>query len=135
MHLEGETLQKYRREISTLYEKYLHESPTSGLIYFGSVSEEQVLKAVGGVRCYMGSWYLRGCVVKPEFRGMGLQQELIYERLAYLSQRTDTARVSVFPENKYSRRNIEATGFRFERKKKFPHGREVLVYKIDLKSS
>lgn len=131
MQLKGETLQKYRREISALYEKYLHESPTSGLIYFGSISDGQVLKAVGGVRCYPGSWYLRGCIVKPEFRGEGLQQELIRERLTYLSTRANTARVSVSPNNEHSRANIEATGFSFE-KEKIINGKAFLVYKIDL---
>lgn len=131
MKLEGKILQRHRGEISQLYEQYLPESPTSGLIYFGSLDKE-TLRAVGGVRCYMGSWYLRRCIVKPEFRGMGLQRKLIKERLAYLSKRTDTARVSVFPDNTRSIANIEATGFNFERRKKFPNGRTVLVYRIGI---
>jgi ribosomal protein S18 acetylase RimI-like enzyme len=131
MLLENEAKLKYLPEIKKLYTHELGEPPVAGLIYFGTFLEnsEQTLKAVASLKNYMGSWYLRGCVVKPEYRGQGLQQILIEERLAYLTNRTNIARVSVFPENTYSIKNIEAGGFTFERKKKLEGGHRVLVYK------
>ncbi|HKC05006.1 MAG TPA: GNAT family N-acetyltransferase [Patescibacteria group bacterium] len=133
MRLEKEQMAKYGLEISELYQTWLKESPTSGLIYFGAFDNEE-LKAVTAVRCYMGHWYLRALVVKPEYRGRGLQRALMNESLDYLSEKTDVARVSVFPDNFYSIRNIEAVGFKFEKKKKLSDGHEVLVYKFDLSS-
>ncbi len=132
MLLKEQDLAKYRKEISDLYRKELTESPTTGLTYFGIFSGE-TLQAVASVKNYMGAWYLRGCVVKPEFRGQGLQRTLIEERLAYLSEKTDAVRVSVYPNNIHSIANIEATGFQFVRKKILQDGHEVLVYKFDLK--
>lgn len=133
MRLEKETLTNYKPEIAELYKTWLEESPTSGLIYFGSLDDQENLKAVGAVRCYMGHWYLRAFVVKPEYRGQGLQKALMNECLDYLSKKTDTARVSVLPENIYSIRNIEAVGFEFEKKKKLDNGQTIIVYKKKLK--
>ena len=132
MRLEKEQLANYSAEIADLYQTWLEESPTSGLIYFGAFDNEN-LKAVGAVRCYMGHWYLRAFVVKPEYRGQGLQKQLIEECLDFLSDKTDTARISVFPDNVHSIRNIEATGFEFEKKKKLQDGHVVIVYKKQLK--
>jgi ribosomal protein S18 acetylase RimI-like enzyme len=118
-----------------LYCQELGEDPVSGLIYFGVIEETDagpMLQAVASVKNYMGSWYLRGCVVKPEYRDLGLQRKLIRERLEYLAARTDMARVSIFPHNEHSICNIEAEGFRFERKKKLGDGSTVLVYKTEL---
>ncbi len=134
MRLEREKVAKYGPEISDLYRTWLQESPTNGLTYFG-VFDAENLKAVGAVRCYMGHWYLRAFVVKPEYRGQGLQRLLIRECLEYLSEKTDTARISVFPDNFYSIRNIEAEGFEFEKKKKLEDGNIVVVYKKHLKTA
>jgi ribosomal protein S18 acetylase RimI-like enzyme len=128
MHLEKEHLARYGQEIGSLYQKELHESPTNGLVYFG-IFDGDILKAVAAIRCYMGSWYLRACVVKPKFRGQGLQRQLIRERLDYLSERTNLVRVSVHPGNIHSIQNIEAEGFEFEKKKKLKDGGLVLVYR------
>lgn len=134
MLIEKEGKEKYGQEIKNLYQTELTESPTKGLIFFGVFSKGN-LKAVAAVRCYMGHWYLRGCVVKPEFRGKGLQRKLIKERLEYLASRNDVdvARVSVFPDNIYSIQNIKKEGFEFEKRKKLDKGQEILVFKKELK--
>lgn len=132
MKLENENRPKYFPEIRDLYRKELGGDSASGLIYFGIFKEDGSLMAISSIKNYMGSWYLRGCVVKPEYRGQGLQKQLIKERLEYLKGKTDTVRVSVYPENMYSIANIESTGFIFERKKKLDSGKLVLVYKINL---
>jgi ribosomal protein S18 acetylase RimI-like enzyme len=132
MLITKEALGQYRPEIEKLYRQELAESPPTGLIYFGIFSGE-TLQAVAAVKNYMGTWYLRGCVVKPEFRGQGFQKALIEERMAYLSDKTDAVRVSVYPHNTHSIANIEATGFRFVKKKKLQDGHEVLIYSFDLK--
>ncbi len=135
MRLEGEKLDQYREEITGLCIEELDEDPVRGLIYFGIFEEEESgleLKAVGAVKNYMGSWYLRNQVVKSEYRGRGLQRQLIKEGLEFLADKTDVVRVSVYPENVYSKRNIEAEGFEFEKKKKLKDGKMVLVYKIRL---
>lgn len=131
MLLENEQLKTYRQEIADLYQEELGDS-ILGLILFGIISGE-TLQAVASVKNYMGTWYLRGCVVKPEFRGMGLQRKLIQERLDYLALRTKQVRVSVFPDNQFSIRNIETEGFKFEKRKKIENGEYVLVYKKELK--
>lgn len=130
MLLEKEELAVYSEEITDLYQKELGEI-TTGLTHFGifSVSE---LQAVASVKNYMGYWYLRGCVVKPEFRGNGFHRQLIQERLVYLSARTDLVRVSVYPDNVHSINNIKAEGFEFEKRKKLENGNIVFVYKIKL---
>lgn len=77
MLLERQEVAKREDEIIQLYNQELGEDPVSGLIYFGVFEDSDsgpVLQAVASVKNYMGSWYLRGCVVKPEFRGRGLQQ-------------------------------------------------------------
>lgn len=132
MLLKETDVAKYGQEITSLYEQELGEIP-KGLKFFGIFSGD-TLQAVASLKNYMGSWYLRGCVVKPDFRGHGLQRALIEERLEYLSDKTTNARVSVFPGNIHSIANIEATGFQFERKKKLESGHEVLVYKFEFNS-
>lgn len=131
MLLENEAKNRHSPEIHDLYSVELGEEPVKGLIHFGAVSEDGTLMAVASLKNYMGSWYLRGCVVKPEFRGQGLQKALIQERLDYLKNKTNVCRVSVFPENTHSIKNIEDSGFIFERKKMLKEGREVLVYKVE----
>lgn len=136
MLLEKQEVAKRRSEITQLYSQELGEDPVSGLIYFGVFEDSDsgsMLQAVASIKNYMGSWYLRGCVVKPEFRGKGLQLRLIEERLEYLTVRgVKAARVSVYPDNAFSIRNIEAFGFKFEKRKKLGKRSIVLVYKIDL---
>ena len=66
MLLEKEGKLRYGQEIQALYRAELTETPTSGLVFFGVFSKGS-LQAIAAVRCYMGSWYLRGCVVKPDF--------------------------------------------------------------------
>lgn len=135
MLLERQDVVTRKDEIARLYNQELGEDLVSGLIYFGILENSDsgpMLHAVASIKNYMGSWYLRGCVVKHEFRGKGLQQRLIKERLEYLAKRTKVARVSVRPSNAFSIKNIEATGFKFEKRKKLRGGSVVLVYKIDL---
>jgi ribosomal protein S18 acetylase RimI-like enzyme len=121
---------QYKEEIADLYKEHLHETVTGGT-FFGHV-EDDVLQAVASVRCLHGHWYLRACVVKPEFRGKGLQRELIRERLDYLAQKTDRASVSVEPHNHFSIDNIVAEGFSFATTRKLPDGRMVSVYRKEL---
>lgn len=130
MRLEKKILDTHREEIADLYRLELGEDPVNGLIYFGIFGEDGELQAVAAVKNYMGSWYLRGHVVKPEYRGQGMQRLLIRESLDYLRDKTDIARVSVYPWNEYSKRNIEAEGFEFEKRKKLANGETVLVYKL-----
>jgi ribosomal protein S18 acetylase RimI-like enzyme len=135
MLLERQKYLEHKKEINGLYCQELGEEPVSGMIYFGVIGEldgKQILEAVASVKNYMGSWYLRGCVVRPEYRGSGLQSLLIRERLAYLSGKTKTVRVSVYPENTYSIQNIEKEGFIFEKQKRLKDGRIVFVYKTEL---
>jgi ribosomal protein S18 acetylase RimI-like enzyme len=135
MRLEGEILTRYRSEITNLYHQELGENPVPGLIYFAVFENPKTLEglqAVASIKNYMGSWYLRGCVVKPKFRGQGLQKQLILERIEYLLGKTQSVRASVYPDNIHSIRNIESTGFEFERKKRLANHAEVLVYKKDI---
>ena len=127
MLLAKPDLEKYIAEIHELEHKYLSEMPKS-VTYFGIINSLE-LQAVASVKCYSGHWYLRSCVVKPEHRGRGLQRELIRERLEYLAERTNTVRVSVFPQNIHSIKNIEAGCFAFEKKKKLVSGKILFVYK------
>jgi RimJ/RimL family protein N-acetyltransferase len=127
MLLEKEQLPTYKETISEIYQREFGED-TRGLIFFGLFSEDEII-AVASIRNYMGHWYLRGCYVEPEFRGNGLQRELIQERINYLKSRTSEVRVSVFPDNIHSIHNIEAEGFEFERTKKLESEESVLIYK------
>lgn len=131
MRLEKERVAKYSAEIAELYKTWLAESPANGLTYFGAFDKDNLM-AVGAVRCYMGHWYLRAFVVKPKYRGRGLQRKIMRESLKYLADKTDTAWVSVFPNNFHSIRNIEAVGFKFEKRKKLEDGNTVLVYRKSL---
>jgi ribosomal protein S18 acetylase RimI-like enzyme len=130
MLLAKPTLEKYIDEIVQLYRKELGEEVKSAT-HFGII-EGTALQAVGSVKCYSGHWYLRGCVVKPEFRGRGFQRRLIQERLEYLAAKTDIVRVGVYPGNEHSLRNIEAECFEFEKNKKLKNGKIVQIYKISL---
>jgi len=119
-------LEQYIAEIDDLYEEHLGEK-ISGVTHF-AIIENDSLQAVASVKCYSGHWYLRGCVVKPEYRGKGLQRELIRERLEYLGDRTAVVRVSVYPKNTHSLQNIESEGFEFEKIKKLKNDDIVRVY-------
>ncbi len=118
-------------EILELYEKYLKENPT-GHTFFGII-QDKILQAVASVRCYHTHWYFRGCVVKPEFRGKGLQRILIRERIGYLSERTNIIKVSIYPENTYSIDNVLAEGFQFEKTRKLETNEKMVnVYALKL---
>ena len=119
-------LENYIGEIKELYRTELSEEIKS-VTCFGILDGEE-LRAVASVKCYSGHWYLRSCIVKPEYRGQGFQKQLIRERLEYLATKTDCARVSVYPQNVYSIKNIEAEGFEFEKTKKLKNGKTVNVY-------
>ena len=55
--------------------------------------------------------------VSPKFRGYGIQQFLLKERIKYLRKiKKKYALTDVNPKNIYSLRNIEATGFKFTKK-------------------
>lgn len=130
--LSKEQVKKYGSEIEDLCKSELgEEAPLNGLTYFGIFSGDE-LQAVAGVKCYMGYWYLRACVVKREYRGRGFQQQLIQERLDYLSRRTKEVRVSVFPGNEHSIRNVEAMGFQFDKQKRLKDGKVIHVFKKKL---
>jgi len=124
------TQQAHINEALDLYKRILGQKIDT-CKHFG-ILEDGVLKAAASVKCYYGHWYLRCCVVKPEFRGKGLQRRLIEERLDYLAERTDLVRVSVCPDNVHSIRNIEEEGFQFEKTRRFDTGKIVRVYRKDL---
>ncbi len=101
MQLTAEIKSKYAQEILELYKQYLNENPKNH-VFFGII-ENEVLQAVASIRVYHGHWYFRGCVVKPEFRGRGLQRELIRERIQYLQERDKKeVRISISPKNTHS---------------------------------
>ena len=125
-----DNLPQYKEEIEALYQNYFDKSFNRETIF--GIVEDDVLQAVASLKCYHGYWYLMGCVVKPEFRGRGLQRELIRERLDYLSDKTNLVRVGVDPTNKHSLNNILAENFMFERNKKTPNGDTIQVYMLEL---
>lgn len=94
------------------------------------VLEEDELAAVGSVKCYMGHWYLRTCVVRADSRGKGYQRQLIRERLHFLDGKTDLVRVSIAVSNNFSIRNVLAEGFEFEKYKYFDDLGKVGVYRF-----
>lgn len=117
-------------EIENLTAEYLNIS-LKGANIFG-IFEDLELKAFGGLRCYQGGHYmLRGCIVKPEFRGQGLQIKLIKERLEFASDKTNKVRAKIFPDNLHSIDNVLASGFNYEKKEKFEDGSIVNVYRFD----
>lgn len=127
-------IKQHREEFSALIEQYLHEPFTSGT-YFG-IKEDEELQAIAALKCYMGTWYLRACVVKPEHRGQGMQRKLIGERLDYLrteKPNVPCVRVTIYPENTHSIDNCVEEGFAFEKKKKLRDGTIANVYKKMLK--
>lgn len=128
MHLIGKALKKHLPEIEDLQRRTFHQIVT-GVDYFAIVEKGQ-LQAYGLVKCDADQYYLRGCFVKPEFRGRGLQRKLIDERVEFIRARgANAARVAVRPENSYSLRNIIASGFEYERQVKFPDGRRYIYLK------
>lgn len=132
MLLSKEQVEMYRPEIFHLCHRELGEdTPLTGLTYFGIISGDELV-AFDAVKCYMGYWYLRACVVKREHRGRGFQRKLIKENLAYLSGRTKEVRTTVFPWNVHSIRNVEVMGFVFDKQKKLKNGEVVNVYKKKL---
>ncbi len=132
MLLSKEQVEMYRPEILHLCHSELGEdTPLTGLTYFGIIFGDE-LGAFDAVKCYMGYWYLRACVVKREHRGRGFQRKLIQENFDYLSSRTREVRTTVFPWNVHSIRNVEAMGFIFVKPKKLADGKVVNVYKKKL---
>lgn len=115
MRLDKQLLCKYRKEIHDLYAQYLDKQPV-GVIYFGEF-DQPILKGFGLLKCYSGNWYMRGCVVKPQYRGQGLQRKLIQQRVSYLQGKAPRLRVGIFPDNKYSIENVLAEGFTFVKQK------------------
>lgn len=135
MLLDEREKTQYRAEIHDWCVQELGEEPSTGLIWFGIFEKSQsgpVLAAFAAVKNYMGNWYLRECVVLPDFRGKGYQRKLIKERLEYIAERAKVARVSVYPDNQRSIRNIEEVGFVFERFKKLKDGEVVKIYRREL---
>jgi len=127
MLLDTAQVKLYRPEIERINKELFGLGP-SGANHFGII-EGSVLQAFAQLKCICGHWGLRSCYVKPEFRGRGLQRQLIRERLEYAAAHTDVVRVTCRPDNPYSKHNIESEGFVFERMKRLPNGLELLVYK------
>lgn len=118
MKLSLEQEQKFRSEIDHLYLTQIEEETIPGLIHFGIFEESlagEVVKAIASVALIDGDWYLWGCVVKPEYRGQGLQGKLIEERLNYLRPLTDQVRVLAEPWNIRSIENLKKAGFSYEK--------------------
>jgi ribosomal protein S18 acetylase RimI-like enzyme len=127
MLLKGSKLEDHLKEIEELYQEYLEEVPKKAT-HFGIIEDSKLL-ATGSIKCYFGDWYLRGCIVKPEYRGKGLQSRLIRERLEYIASKANIVRVGVFPNNQFSIDNIKKEGFVFEKKKKLSNGKVADIYK------
>ncbi len=126
-------LPHYRAEIARLYELYLDESLPSGGTFFAHI-QNGVLQGVASVRCYPGGhWLFRGCVVKPEFRGRGLQRQLMREGIEYLTSKgVDVVRGCIYSWNTHSIDNTLAMGFRYEKDRKLPNGKMIGVYALRL---
>jgi len=134
MLLSKEQVNRYNPEIGELYCTYLDEELVTGLIHFGIFEQSlsgEVLKAVASIKNYDGQWFLWGCVVKKEFRGQGLQFQLVKERLKYLRSLTDTALVYIEPWNQNSIENLEAAGFKYEGQTLHEDGETIMsIYKL-----
>ena len=104
----------FASEIEELYSLYLPQKLNKGTLLFGIVQDD-VLKGVAGIKNLYGKWFFRGCVVKPEFRGEGLQKRLIQERLDYLSDKTNEVKAVVCLPNTSSIDNLLASDFVFEK--------------------
>lgn len=122
MILQKSELNKYIKEIHKLQKKYLPDVAINTSVTYFVILDGKELAAVAAVKCYMGHWHLRSCIVKPKYRGRGLQKKLIKERLQYLSDRTSVAKVSALPHNVYSINNLKSLGFKFEKEKVAPNG-------------
>lgn len=60
-------------------------------------------------------WYFRNCVVKKEYRGRGIQRQLIQERLDYARNNGGgSVSVGIDPRNTKSLNNILSFGFKFK---------------------
>lgn len=134
MLLSKEQINSHLQEIEDLYLTYIDEELVPGLIHFG-ISEQtlagEVIKAIASIKNYDGRWFLWGCVVKSEYRGQGLQKQLVNERLEYLRTRTDTARVYVEPWNDHSIKNLESVGFEYDGQTIHEDGETILsIYKL-----
>ena len=130
MLLQGEQLKRYRDEIAVLHRQAFGEEIKSAS-FFGVFDGDQ-LAAAAALKNYMGHWYMRGCVVKPEYRGRGFQRQLLKERLAHLAGKAKIVRVTVLPDNIYSINNLVAEGFAYDNKTKIINKKLHHVYKRDL---
>jgi ribosomal protein S18 acetylase RimI-like enzyme len=134
MLLSKEQTNSHLQEIGELYRTHIDEELVSGLIHFGIFEQTlagEVIKAIASIKNYDGRWFLWGCVVKLEYRGQGLQKQLVNERLEYLRTVTDTARVYVEPWNDHSIKNLESLGFEYEGQTIHEDGYTTLfIYKL-----
>lgn len=112
--------------------KYDIADPSTLSVVFAAYDEDKIV-AYAGLSCYYGFWALRGCVVHPKYRGMGLQRKLIKKRIEFLKQKGSRhVNVWVNPENSYSMNNVIAEGFKFvnEPAKKYHGKSHVKLRKI-----
>ncbi|MCD8485136.1 GNAT family N-acetyltransferase [Candidatus Woesebacteria bacterium] len=126
MILHPELLVQYHREIEEMYFREFKQTPDNTFVYFG-IFAQAILQAAATLKWHKGHWFLQGCVVKPEYRGQGLQRRLIEERVEYIQGRASNVLVVVHPHNYASRTNIERSGFTFLDKTQVD-GDEVHVY-------
>lgn len=76
------------------------------------------IAAVGGLGCYHGHWCMRLCIVRPDRRGLGIQQMLIKDRCMFLVvKKVRRVNAWVAPSNSFSLNNLVESGFRFVKEK------------------
>lgn len=81
---------------------------------FELVSIDGAVVASGELRCYHGHWTLRAGYVKPTYRGLGYQRQLIRARItSAVEHGAKRVLVWVNPRNSYSLNNLIAEDFRF----------------------
>ena len=119
--------EEIQKEILGLYKKYLKEKP-KGHTFFVIIKND-VLQGVSSLKGRCGYYYLRGCVVKPEFRGNGLQKKLIKKRINYLRLKNiNEVRVTIYAWNIHSITNVLSKGFKFEKIRLLPNGKTGNTY-------
>lgn len=129
MLLPKDVVAFHRETIDALCAEHLEYAFGNGSVF--GVVENDLLIAFGSARCLHGHWYCRSDVVRPEFRGRGLQRQLIRERLAHLEDRASVLRVAIYPHNEHSIRNYLAEGFTYEKHRILPDGKPANIYRFD----
>lgn len=76
---------------------------------------------------------LDGCIIKPEYRNMGLQKELINKRIQFAKKNgANNISVMAHPENLVSLNNLKKCGFSKKENKILPNGKPRTIMELNL---